>query len=279
MNDSSCLSSSNTLTDLAARIKAEHQAVSVSLKESVAHAIQAGTLLLEAKAEISHGQWLPWLRDQCTLSERTAQLYMRTAKNRTTIEEHIRTADADLSLNEVTALLMMTSDMRKILAFTRDCEHLSGEELINRCIAEGVGVIVDESYDPFYGRSETEISEWWLFVMFLSYDPAAPEATLVGYAPQDAFYHVEYLLQRPFQNVAEWLGEEGDKWRESCFFPAGAISDGFKSRWASFLAEHRHLTLEEIRKAADELKERFDRADAEGRLPRRRKKRIKSKES
>ena len=51
----------NSLPDLAARIKAEHEAVSTALKESVAHAIAAGELLIEAKAQLGHGQWLPWL--------------------------------------------------------------------------------------------------------------------------------------------------------------------------------------------------------------------------
>jgi len=45
-----------------------------ALKNSVRHAIAAGTLLIEAKDKLGHGQWLPWLRDHCTISERTAQL-------------------------------------------------------------------------------------------------------------------------------------------------------------------------------------------------------------
>ena len=67
------LEASNSLADLAARIKIEHTAVSVSLKQSVQHGIAAGALLLEAKAKLNkHGQWLPWLRDHCSMSERTA---------------------------------------------------------------------------------------------------------------------------------------------------------------------------------------------------------------
>ena len=47
---------SNSLPDLAARIRNEHEAVSSALKDSVRHAIAAGELLIEAKAQLKHGQ-------------------------------------------------------------------------------------------------------------------------------------------------------------------------------------------------------------------------------
>jgi hypothetical protein len=77
---------SNSLADLAARIKVEHTAIADALKDSLRHALVAGELLIEAKAQVPHGQWLPWLKDHCHISERTAQLYMRVAKNRADIE-------------------------------------------------------------------------------------------------------------------------------------------------------------------------------------------------
>jgi hypothetical protein len=117
----------NSLPDLAARIKAEHEAAAESLKDSVRHAIAAGELLIEAKARLQHGQWLPWLWDHCTISERTAQLYMRVAKNRAEIETQMRNGVADLSLNETAALLMLPSDVRKLLNFARTADGLSGE--------------------------------------------------------------------------------------------------------------------------------------------------------
>jgi hypothetical protein len=35
------------------------RAVSIALKDSVRHAIAAGELLIEAKGQLKHGQWLP----------------------------------------------------------------------------------------------------------------------------------------------------------------------------------------------------------------------------
>ena len=67
---------SNSLTDLAARIKAEHEAVGTALKESVRHAIATGELLIEAKDQLEHGQWQDWLRDYCGVTDRTARRYI-----------------------------------------------------------------------------------------------------------------------------------------------------------------------------------------------------------
>ena len=98
---------SNSLADLAARIRLEHCAAAEKLTEALRHAMTAGELLVEAKALVQHGQWLPWLADHVAISERTAQLYMRLAKNRGEIEAtKSAMAIADLTLNEAAALLM-----------------------------------------------------------------------------------------------------------------------------------------------------------------------------
>jgi hypothetical protein len=249
---------SNSLPELAVRIRAEHEATRDALKSSIDHSIAAGELLIEAKAKVPHGQWLPWLSDNCALSERTAQLYMRLAKNRTAIEEQIRNGVADLSLNEAAALLMLSSDVRKVLDFARDCEGLSADEVIERCIAHDVGVFHDPVYDPFWGRSETEKLEWHLFWMFLSYDGAAGRD---GGEPDGVANHIEWVLQRPFQNVAEWLGEEGDKWRIGCC-GMGATPDSVKRDWALFLDQHRDWKLPDAVKKLESLQGEFAQAKA-----------------
>jgi hypothetical protein len=70
---------SNSLADLAARIRQEHKAGLIAIKRGLAHAVEAGRLLVEAKAQLPHGQWLPWLREQCGVPERSAQRYMELA--------------------------------------------------------------------------------------------------------------------------------------------------------------------------------------------------------
>src|SRR5215831_1048294 len=72
---------SNSLADLAARIRAEHEKVVLALKRGVERAIAAGDLLIEAKALLKHGQWLPWLRDDVGIPARTATRYMELARH------------------------------------------------------------------------------------------------------------------------------------------------------------------------------------------------------
>ncbi len=70
------------LDALADRINSEHVACHASMQKGLEHALKAGTLLLEAKAGLPHGAWLPWLGENCPdVSERTAQRYMRIAEN------------------------------------------------------------------------------------------------------------------------------------------------------------------------------------------------------
>jgi hypothetical protein len=92
------------LASLAAGIQAEHQATAASLRRGLEHAVAAGELLVEAKALLRHGEWLAWLQDHCALSDRTARLYMRLARNRSEIEQQIGNV-ADLSVRGAVALI------------------------------------------------------------------------------------------------------------------------------------------------------------------------------
>jgi hypothetical protein len=68
------------LATLAADINREHAACATALQTTLRHAIRAGELLAEAKALLPHGQWLPWLEAHFAGSERSAQAYMRVAR-------------------------------------------------------------------------------------------------------------------------------------------------------------------------------------------------------
>jgi hypothetical protein len=92
------------LQDFAARINTAHAACEGAFKAGLLQAREAGELLLQAKELVAHGAWLPWLEANCTVSERTAQGYMRVARRWVELEAKAPRA-ADLSVREAIALL------------------------------------------------------------------------------------------------------------------------------------------------------------------------------
>jgi hypothetical protein len=57
------------VNDLKTELRAESESI-----------LNAGRLLIEAKEQIKHGEWLRWLEREFDLSDRTAQNYMRAAR-------------------------------------------------------------------------------------------------------------------------------------------------------------------------------------------------------
>ncbi len=99
------ITTSNTLTkaelrEIAQRISNEHQACRNAAQSAVEHAICAGELLLEAKSKVPHGHWLSWLEGNCGIAERTAQAYMRLARELPKLEPGKAQRVADLPFRQ-----------------------------------------------------------------------------------------------------------------------------------------------------------------------------------
>lgn len=69
------------LDSLAVELRREVEAAEADFRSALEHAVRAGELLLEAKAQVGHGEWLPWLEANFPGSVRSAQGYMRLAEN------------------------------------------------------------------------------------------------------------------------------------------------------------------------------------------------------
>ncbi len=65
-----------TQDEVLARLASE---IRECVNRGAAGAITAGIKLIEAKRLLPHGEWLPWLRMHCELSERAAQYHMQLA--------------------------------------------------------------------------------------------------------------------------------------------------------------------------------------------------------
>lgn len=70
----------NRLCNLAGAINREHALSLQAFRDGLNHAIAAGQLLCQAKGQLKHGEWLPWLGEHCPeISRRLAQKYMQVA--------------------------------------------------------------------------------------------------------------------------------------------------------------------------------------------------------
>ena len=65
-----------TLPDVARALEREHQAAQEAARLAAEHAVACGRILPEAKAGMSHDEWVPWLRAR-GISARRVQKYMR----------------------------------------------------------------------------------------------------------------------------------------------------------------------------------------------------------
>ena len=154
----------------------EPRDLDVITQEIVFYKRQAGSALLEignrlneAKDQLEHGKWLDWLREKVDISERSAQNFMRLAR------EYSKSAEiADLGASKALALLALPdSERESFLAEKHDVngtrksvEDMTGEELKKairerdealkraREAQEGMDNMVDELSDAKRERDE-----------------------------------------------------------------------------------------------------------------------------
>lgn len=92
------------LANLATAINEAHEKVQSTMRAGLEYARAAGNLLIEAKARLRHGEWLPWVKANCRPAERTARLYMQIASQWDELQAKSATV-ADLTFREAGKLL------------------------------------------------------------------------------------------------------------------------------------------------------------------------------
>ncbi len=109
-------------------IRHEFEAAKADLQSGIAHAIRVGELLTEAKKQLRHGQWLPWLADNFEFSDRHARRFMTLAQNGHAV--------SDLgSMREAFAALEPPDDVETAERAVKRLGHLtsSGDEFLRTC--------------------------------------------------------------------------------------------------------------------------------------------------
>ncbi|MCE9591712.1 MAG: DUF3102 domain-containing protein [Planctomycetes bacterium] len=129
--------------DIAAPINEAHRLWEVKGKEAFNHAIEAGNLLLAAKAKIGHGGFGDFLRRHFDGSETTAQTYMRLARDQKVLGDAKTRRVGDLSIRAA---------MRSIASATRQVTRVP-EELRAKVIGT---VLADKSRTVALAQARVE---------------------------------------------------------------------------------------------------------------------------
>ena len=90
----------STTNSLAVEIREKHRQATECASQAVQLAREAGDLLIQAKAALPHGQWGTWVKENCDLSERTAQSYMRLSREIPKLDGAKAQRVADLPLRQ-----------------------------------------------------------------------------------------------------------------------------------------------------------------------------------
>lgn len=103
----------------------------LQLKEDAGNAILGiGQRLIEAKAMLSHGEWLPWLTERVEFSERAAQRFMKLAR-----EWSNPTVLSDLGATKALTLLALPAEEREQFMAENNVVDMTSREL-ERAIRE-----------------------------------------------------------------------------------------------------------------------------------------------
>jgi len=182
-----------SLPELSEQINHHHRECVEALNEGLRHGLRAGQLLVEAKEQLAHGQWTPWLEAHFEGSARTAQLYMRVAKHWPEIEAKAQ-GSAVLTLDGVTKMLAQPKtapavEQTPVDWFTE--EALLTADHVHELYA--IREVMGEDIDMQFNRMELPFSDHGDAAIILH--RLAPEQRAALYRPGDA---VLGLLNRFF---------------------------------------------------------------------------------
>jgi len=184
---SALIAGSNSLADLAARIRTEHEASVLAIKRGFKHAIACGRLLIEAKAQLDHGQYLPWLRDHCGVPERSARRYVELAAYA-----------ADQQIGQLADLSISTT-----------ADVVITDAVTDGTIAEAI----------LSSSSDWDAVESYYAAPFCGADFFNDDGSRKGDALDDIFIKIKRQIQMPW--VAGWCFDVTDLWSDDDDKPHG----------------------------------------------------------
>jgi hypothetical protein len=130
---------------LAQAIDQEHQAAQRAAQTFLKQAIECGRLLIEAKAALPHGAWLPWLEANVSFGARQAQKYIRLADHADALPN--TNSGSHLSINEALDVLR-GEDALRVMHSSETPEWYTPAPIVERVVATLGEIDLDPSWHP-----------------------------------------------------------------------------------------------------------------------------------
>ncbi|MGE5158651.1 MAG: hypothetical protein ACM3OF_10955 [Gemmatimonas sp.] len=135
-----------------------------------------------------------------------------------------------MTLNEAAALLMLSSDVRKLLEMVKTMEGLKGDELMDFCVANDVAILSGNIFNAPEPTPQEEI-EWLLFILWL--------ARTQSWSVLGASMHAEWVQSRGTL-LADWM--KPNPFRDAWMPISQAVID----EWNAFLKANRSRSLDDV---------------------------------
>jgi hypothetical protein len=116
-------------------IRQLHDEIGGAIRTTLDKAIRVGELLAEQKASMEHGEWLPWIEENLSFSDRLARDYMRFYEKR----EELKSASL-ANLTEARKLLAVHNDEPDYGLVNR-LKAYKGEEIKNKLDKDSLSLI------------------------------------------------------------------------------------------------------------------------------------------
>jgi hypothetical protein len=138
--------------NLAERIEQAHDSASRHARHAIDFAVICGRLLLEAKKEVNHGNWLAWVDTRLSFGHRQAQKYMRLAEHAGALPN--ANPGSHLSINEALAALASPKERQgashtlRVTCSSESPEWYTPPPIVERVVSALGEIDLDPSWHP-----------------------------------------------------------------------------------------------------------------------------------
>jgi hypothetical protein len=119
------------LTELAERIRAEHNAAVQGTNDVLGHVLAAGRALIIAQESVPKGQWADWVKCSCEVSYRTARRYIQLTRAYEASGHRVANDLAGLSLRGLMRAFTPSKDLDKSRERRRSSPSPTSQDKLN----------------------------------------------------------------------------------------------------------------------------------------------------